>query len=149
LTFRGTNNLALNGATTLNTGATTITVEAPQMTVSLGGVISGTDGTSALIKAGLGTLVLANNNLFTGGLTVSAGTLALAGLNAGTTAPVPMGSTVTLSNTGLLSLQNNGASGNGIITYANDITVDPLVSTVGLNVGNNGANLNNVVEVPN
>jgi len=41
LNFRGLNALTLNGATTLVPGATTFNVEAPQATLTLGGVLTG------------------------------------------------------------------------------------------------------------
>ena len=87
LAFRGTGSLTLNGATSL-TNNTTFTVETPQGILTLNGVIAESSAGLSLTKEGLGTLILGHNNTFTGGVTVNAGTLALAGLNAGSTAPV-------------------------------------------------------------
>jgi autotransporter-associated beta strand protein len=146
LGFRGTGNLTLNGATTL-TGNTTFTVDAPQAVLTLNGLIDDGGLTFGITKEGLGTLLLGNNNTFTGGVTVNAGTLALAGLNAGSTAPVFTGTTATIGNGGMLSLLNSGTGSLGLISYANNIVVNPAAIAANLHVGNNGANTANTIEV--
>jgi outer membrane autotransporter protein len=60
-------------ATTLNSGGGTFDV-APSTTLTMNGAI---DGTGALGKSNAGTLVLAADNTYTGGTTISAGTLQL------------------------------------------------------------------------
>ena len=120
LNFKGTNNLTLNGTTDPEHRhqLPTINVEAINMTATLGGVISGTGGNNyGITKTGLGTLTLANNNTFAGGVTLNGGTLVLAGFNGGSTClRCRSGSTVTVNN-GLLALLNNGAGSSGVISY--------------------------------
>ena len=147
--LKGNLNLTLNGATTLASGSTTITVDTILTNLTLNGIISGTDNTSAIIKAGQGTLTLGNNNTFQGGITLNGGNLVMAGLNGGFASPIPGGAALINSSSALLSLLNNGGGSGTVITYANDITLAGAISGAGLNIGNNGANTNNIVEVAN
>ncbi|MEI9897823.1 MAG: autotransporter-associated beta strand repeat-containing protein [Chthoniobacter sp.] len=144
LNFKGTNNLTLNGATTLNAGETVVTVDAPQMTATLGGVISGIG--ASLRKEGLGVLSLTNNNLFDGNITLNAGTLILAGLNGAS--PSPFSGNVTINNGGLLSFQNNGTGSSGLITYSNGVILNSALSAANIFVGNLTANTGNTIELP-
>jgi autotransporter-associated beta strand protein len=111
-------NFGFNGTNALNMGtgavglgvSPTITVSAN--TLTLGGVIASTTGTTTtngLTKAGAGTLVLNGNNLFTGATTINGGTLAINGTN---TTPITINSGATLtgtgSTTGALTLANGG-----------------------------------------
>jgi autotransporter-associated beta strand protein len=151
LTLKGTNSLTLNGATSLNAGNTVITVDAPQAILTLNGAITG-GATDYITKEGLGTLVLGSglNNWGAAATTsaiVNAGTLTLAGLNGASTAPVFAGSNVLINDGGLLSLQNSGTGSNGLISYANNITINASNSTANIHVGNNGANTLNTIEV--
>jgi len=146
LTFRGLTNLTLNGATSLS-GNTTITVEAPQMTAIMNGIIGEDALGYSITKNGLGTLVLGNNNTFTGGVFVDAGVLTLAGLNDANTSPVFGGTDATINSGGMLSLQNNGTGSNGLITYANNIVINSGLMAANLHVGNNGSNTGNTVAV--
>ena len=146
LTFRGTGTLTLNGATSL-TNNTTFTVEAPQGILTLNGLIGESTVGLGITKEGLGTLLLGSNNTFTGGLTLNAGTLALAGINSGSTAPVFGGTNVTINDGGLLALQNNGTGSNGLISYANNIVINGALASANLHVANNGANTGNAIEI--
>ena len=146
LTFAGTNALTLNAPTTL-VGNTTITVDEPMVTLTLNGIIGEAGSGYSLTKQGLGTLLLGGNNTFTGGVTVNAGTLALAGLNAGSTAPIYAGTTATIGNNGMLALLNSGTGSNGIISYAGKIAVSGSLSFANISVGNNGANTGNTVQL--
>lgn len=76
---------------------------------------------------------------------MNAGTLTLAGLNAGSTAPVFAGTTATIGSGGLLALANSGTGNLGLITYANNIVTSGAVSN--LHIGNNGANTQNTIVV--
>jgi autotransporter-associated beta strand protein len=147
--LKGNLSLTLNGATTLPSGSTTISVDTVLTNLTLNGVIAGTDNTSALIKAGQGTLTLGNNNTFQGGITLNAGNLVMAGLNGGFASPIPGGTALINSSGALLSLLNNGGGNGTIITYSNDITLSGSITGAGLNIGNNGSNSNNIVEVAN
>ena len=74
------------GATTQNTSALTLNggtiqngdVVAPTFDVQAGRISAVLSGSGALVKSGSGTVILSNNNTYTGGTTVTAGTLALA-----------------------------------------------------------------------
>src|SRR5271165_4117837 len=87
-----TSNLDLNGfsntigsltgtGTVLNNGAATVTltVGAENTTTAFSGVIQNGLGVLQLTKTGTGTLILAGNNTYTGGTTISAGTLQIDG----------------------------------------------------------------------
>ncbi|RYD84089.1 MAG: PEP-CTERM sorting domain-containing protein, partial [Verrucomicrobiaceae bacterium] len=103
--FLGTQNLNLGtGAVALN-GNRSVTVSGSTLTV--GGIISGTD--SSLTKAGAGTLVLTGANTYTGGTTINGGTL-----QAGTPAVLPSSGIVSVGAEGTLSLAGTG----GPVTYA-------------------------------
>lgn len=94
--------LALNS--TLNatlTQGTVSTLDSNGLGMTWSGNLSGTGG---LAKAGLGTLVLAGTNDYTGGTTVEAGTLQLGGANA-----LPTGQALTLAG-GTLDLNGHSVT---------------------------------------
>jgi autotransporter-associated beta strand protein len=76
VTLGGSANLTFSGATTL-TGNSTVTVTNKGLT-TLAGAIGETGGPQSLSKAGSGKLVLAGANSYSGGTTLSAGTLTVA-----------------------------------------------------------------------
>ena len=81
--FTGTQNLDFNtGAISLGTSAGTsrkITVTNSGHILTEGGIISdGSNGTTALVKDGNGTLALTGANTFSGGMTLNAGVLDIA-----------------------------------------------------------------------
>ncbi|MCW1923903.1 tandem-95 repeat protein [Luteolibacter arcticus] len=113
----------------VTTGSPLITVL--NQTATLGAVLAGNDG---LIKTGPGTLVLGAANTYTGGTTITDGTLAIAhigALGSGNTLAVPSGSTGTLDlilngnltlNTGtinvggtLRTVRSSGSAGSTVI----------------------------------
>ena len=135
LTFNGaTNNLTLSGPVALPTGGTsTITVAAPQVSLTLSGVISGTG--SAINQSGYGTLILGaapnfgtmsliGGNTFTGGVTVNNGVLE--GLNG-----APFGTGPLTINGGQVQLLNNQGG-----EYPNNVTINS--SAAFFNVNTNG-----------
>jgi len=127
-TFNGINNLTLNGATSLPSNVNTnITVAAPQMTATLGAVVSGAG--SKITKNGLGTLTLANTNTFTGGVTLNAGTIVATG-------SVPFGTGTVTLNGGLLQLRSN-TGGN----YGNALTITPSLTNAFIDINGNTAGL--------
>jgi autotransporter-associated beta strand protein len=107
------------GAWTLATGTSTLDVRSNANT-TISGVISGTNGTSALTKISSGTLTLTATNAYAGGTTVSGGTLELSGASAslgtgnvsvagsGALLAIDNGVTDAISNGATLSLGNNG-----------------------------------------
>ena len=114
-TYAGTlHNLNLGtGATTL-TASRTITVSASNLT--LGGVVS---GAFALTKAGAGSLTLSNANTYSGGTTLSAGTLNINGataLGAGTFT-INGGAIDNTSGGNITNINNNAISLGGSFSF--------------------------------
>jgi len=118
------NGLALNGATrTVNVNAAGLGA-----TATLAGVIADGSGAAGLVKGGAGTLALTAANTFTGGTTVNAGTLALAGANdrlstAGSitinTATLDLGGGVQNVPSGNFAMNNNAVVQNGTVNFRN------------------------------
>ncbi|HVT29621.1 MAG TPA: autotransporter-associated beta strand repeat-containing protein [Lacipirellulaceae bacterium] len=69
------------GAWVLDTGTSTLDVR-DNVDTTISGIISGTDGSSALAKISPGKLILSNANTYAGGTTISAGDVELAGASA-------------------------------------------------------------------
>src|SRR5206468_2457413 len=108
-------------------------------------------GTGALTQSGSGTLILTNANSFSGGVTISAGTLQVG--NGGTSGLLGTGNvtnnaslafnrsdtlTVTNAISGTGALTQSG-SGTLILTNGNTFTGGVTISTGTLQVGNGGA----------
>ena len=115
-TFTGTQSLNLGtGAVTLG-ASRTVTVSANNLTV--GGVVSGSG--FSLTKAGTGTLTLSGANTYSGGTTLSAGTLNINNASALGTGTFTIGSNSTIDNTtaGAITLSTNNAQvWNGNFTF--------------------------------
>lgn len=124
--FDGINNLALNGDVNLGGATRTISVNAPQMTATLGGVVS--NGT--ITKEGYGTLILSNNNTMTGGVTVNNGTLVGQVPSGGNQIWSPFGAGAINYNGGVLSMRTSA----GDATFGNDVVVGSSVSYANLDV---------------
>ena len=135
LTFNGaSNNLTLNGSVTLPTnGTSTITVAAPQVTLTLGGVISGAG--ASINQSGYGTLILGTApalnsvtplgaNTFTGGYTINSGVAE--GLNG-----APFGTGPLTVNGGEVNLLNNMGG-----EFNNNVTITSAAAF--FNVNTNG-----------
>ena len=69
--------LAGTGTVTNTGAAATLTAEGDSLSTTFSGVLQSGSGTLALTKAGTGTLTLTGTNTYTGGTTISAGTLQL------------------------------------------------------------------------
>ena len=111
----------------------------------MGGVLTGSDDSSALVKKGLGTLALTNDNAFNGGITLNAGILQLSGLAGAVPQPLAGGS-ITV-NAGLLSLLNNGVASNSQILYSAPIVGGLGAAAVNLQIGNAGSNTGSTIEL--
>jgi autotransporter-associated beta strand protein len=124
-----------NAATVTNTGAgmsTLMLTNAGAVTYS--GVLANGTGGIALVKSGAGTLTLSGNNTYTGGTTVSAGTLVVDGvsaLGATTGALTVSGGALDLGanavTTGAVSL-NGGSIQNGTLTGSSYATNSGMIS---------------------
>lgn len=86
--------VTFSGAWTLVSGTSTLTVGNPSHTSSkmtISGVVGGSGG--ALVKSGVGTLILSGANTYTGSTTISAGTLQIG--NGGSTGKLSTSSAIT------------------------------------------------------
>ena len=117
--------------------ATTITVNAPNMTGILNDTVTGSG--AILVKAGLGALQLNNNigggSTFSGGVVLNAGTLLATGVGSGSAA---LGSGPVVLSGGVLQLHHSGQSINGIITYGNNVDINTAQANAYIDVNNNG-----------
>jgi fibronectin-binding autotransporter adhesin len=118
LTFE--NAIALNATRTINVNASV---------AEISGVISNGSVTAGLVKGGASTLKLSASNTYSGGTTISAGTLALTGgnnrlntagaiaLNAGT---LDLGGNTQAMTSGNFTMANGTTLQNGTINYKNE-----------------------------
>ena len=140
LQFSGTSGLNM-GTGTVSLGVTpgtvrTVTVNSSTFTIG-GRIMDGTADvpTTVLSKAGVGTLVLSGSNTFTGGFTISAGTIGLNNANAlGTgTASFTGNSTLVAGVTGTVA--NAVTVGSGVVatvdTQSNNLRFSGAVSGAG------------------
>ncbi|MBA4386659.1 MAG: hypothetical protein C0404_01690 [Verrucomicrobia bacterium] len=102
----GNGDLTLTGTGTIKTASTIVHAF---NTTTLQGDIAQSGGTYGLTKQGSGTLVLAGSNSFSGGLTISTGTLKAMGRTPGTGEPIGSGNAVTMNRAGGLWIK--GISG--------------------------------------
>jgi autotransporter-associated beta strand protein len=164
-TFIGTNDLNLGtGAVNKGSADKTISVANAGATLTIGGNFGATPG--VLEKAGAGTLVLSGNNAYTGGTTVSAGTLLannMTGSATGTGNVIVNGGTfggtgaisgtITVNSAGTLapgasieSLSGGTLTHNNGSTFAYEINSSaPLGVGADLQVVNGDLNLNGTV----
>ncbi|OYW76067.1 MAG: hypothetical protein B7Z37_10495, partial [Verrucomicrobia bacterium 12-59-8] len=160
LSYKGPNGLTLNGDVTLNSGTTTVNVDVPGSFLTLGGIVTDNGGAgggnSSIIKNGLGTFALTNNNSFGGSITVNAGVLVLGGATSSTPQPL-LNATITLTSNGTLALENNGLSNSGLILYQGlSVTINPDSNYANLFVGNassigvavSGNGTGNAIKIP-
>ncbi|MBA3936181.1 MAG: autotransporter-associated beta strand repeat-containing protein [Planctomycetes bacterium] len=134
-TFTGSNALNLGtGATALGTAVRQVTVSASTLTV--GGVVSGTGGVN---KTGSGTLALNGADTFTGGMTLTAGTLAIgnaAALGAAASTFTIAGGTVDNTSGGALTIANNNPqSWSGDFTFTGTNALNLGTGAVALGAG--------------
>lgn len=100
---------SIAGAGSYNLGANELTVGSNNISTEVSGIIAGTGG--SLVKTGTGTLKLSGSNTFSGGVTLSAGTLGLANNNA--------------LGTGMLTTYG------GTVAYADGVTIGNAVDLRG------------------
>jgi len=142
----GTNNLTLSG--TIGLGGHALTINNTGGTITLSGVI-GTGGSGSLVQNGVGgTLLLTAANNFTGGVTVTSGTLKTGSVNT-----IPAASSVTMNpaNTVTATFNLNGFSqkigvlsssglGTAVVTLGTAILTSDTtsISTYGGGISGNG-----------
>ena len=103
--YGGTYDLVLTATNTM-TAARTLTVDDPDSLVTISGALA---GAFALTKAGFGKLILAGNNTYTGGTTVSAGILNAQHSNAlGIGGATGAGVIVSVAGLAQLQIEGNG-----------------------------------------
>jgi len=138
---------ALNGGaagivTSSVAGASTLTIGANGASATFGGVIQNGAGTVSLVVTGAGTSSLSGFNTFTGGTTVSGGTLAL--LVGGANGALAPGSNVTVNSGGTLRI--NASDALGFFTGStNPVTVNTgglMTTAPGVHATLSGVNLN-------
>ena len=151
-TFVGTNNLTINGATTITTAVTrTITVTNAGATLTLAGGVGNTVAGGILGKAGGGALTLSGPGAYTGGTTLTGGTLNINNATAigtgtftiggGTTVDNTSGAGLTLTTNNTIILNGDFSLGNAAGTVNNNLNLGtgPVSSTGGRTVTLNGA----------
>jgi autotransporter-associated beta strand protein len=110
----GTENWTINAGNSMTLAGTTPTIQVDNNTTRIDAVVAGTAG---LAKTGAGTLILSGSNSYTGGTTMSAGTLQFAktaAMPASGTVAVGTGTTLTV-NLGGTGEWTTATSGNGSI----------------------------------
>jgi autotransporter-associated beta strand protein len=144
-TFIGTNDLDMGTGAVSMGGSRTLTINAGNLTV--GGAISGSG--FGIIKAGSGTLLLTNNNNFTGNVTVNAGLLSISNSNAlgsgaktfamqGTNRRLELTNSITLGSNVSLNLQTNTNSGVISSSGTNEIQGAISLTGGGTSIGSDG-----------
>jgi fibronectin-binding autotransporter adhesin len=142
-TFQARADLSLFNAFAINTGNGTIDTQSN--TLMIFGVIADGNGAGALTKVGSGTLFLAGNNTYTGGTTISGGTLQLHGsitgnvIDNGIIAFNRGGANIfdgIISGTG--ALQQLGSGTTTILTGTNTYGGGTTISDGTLQLGNGG-----------
>ena len=119
-TLGATRNITLIGTDTFDTQSNTLTIA---------GVLS---GAGVVSKSGAGTLILANSNTYTGGTTISAGTLSINADAALGTAPATAATNLTFSANSTLQVSNSitlAATRNVSLTGTAD-TIDTGANTL-------------------
>jgi fibronectin-binding autotransporter adhesin len=102
-------------------------------TLTIDGVIANISGNGNLAKTGAGTLSLAQPNTFSGNTTVSAGTLALAGVGSVAASPI--------ISIDAAAVVNSTARADGTLTLASGQTLKGNGTVVGVLAGANGSTL--------
>ncbi len=122
----GANNLTLSGSMGLGGSARTVTVSNTGLT-TFSGVISGVGG--SLVKEGAGTLLLSNNNSFSGGLTLNTGTVQFGNDNAAGSGTLTLNGGTIEASGGARSLNEAvTVGGNFAVGGANNLTLSGNMS---------------------
>lgn len=149
MNYHGTTSIGAGATLTLGTGTTggdsglltgtaTDTVDDQGTLVVRNAVkalsLSGISGPGSLVQAGSATTTLTGRNSYTGGTTISAGTLAVTNGSLATSSGVELtrpGAVLDLRNAGNQTIRSlSGVQGSTILLGANTLTVDTTRSTV-------------------
>jgi autotransporter-associated beta strand protein len=143
--FVGSDDLRINGAVTISGANRTITVNAN--TLTLGGAIGQDSSARKLTKAGGGTLQLFGDSTYSGGTTITAGTLLVnntTGSGAGS-GIVTVNAAGTLGGNGIISgavsVSGKISPGNGSIGTLTLGTAPTLSGTAAMEINKSGATL--------
>ncbi|MBE7190285.1 autotransporter-associated beta strand repeat-containing protein, partial [Jatrophihabitans endophyticus] len=120
-----------NGGIVTNSGsvAAVLTAGGDNTSTAFAGVLQNTNGTLGLIKTGAGTLTLTGANTYTGGTTLTAGTLSV-GVD---TVGAPGAITSSAIGTGTLTFTGGTLRAGGAYTLANAATVNMTGGTIDTN----------------
>ena len=115
-------------------GNTVLTVGSGNTSTTYSGVIQNGSGTVALVQNGIGSLTLANSNTYSGGTTVSAGTLIAADAGAFGTGVLTNNATVNVA-AGITSLNLSGLAGttSGAVLSLSNLSGTPAAVALTLN----------------
>lgn len=144
LLFPGLTALSINGGGQLGASNATLVINTSASldtnALTIGALISA--GSGALSKLGPGTLIVTNNNTYTGGTTISAGTLQVGnGGNRGTlgSGSVTDNGTLVYNRSDAVAITNS-ITGNGVLLQAgtNTLSINTPQSYAGGTIVNNG-----------
>ncbi|HQU41360.1 MAG TPA: autotransporter-associated beta strand repeat-containing protein, partial [Pirellulales bacterium] len=121
--------------TTSDAGTGTLSVGNDNLTSTFAGVVQDGSGTVALAKVGSGTLTLTGTDIYSGGTTISAGTLAFASGGLATTGAITFGGNATLQWD---SGNSEDISSRLAVDSGMDATLDVGTNTVTLATGLGG-----------
>lgn len=122
-----------SGTYTLSSGTITLAGTTPTITANVNASIGSTlQGTNGLTKAGAGTLTLSVANTYTGGTTISAGTLAITNASALSTGTVTLnGGTLLLNGVDMSNAITFNSTTNTISAVGNYRTLSGKISGTG------------------
>lgn len=137
--FWGTSNLRDISSRLVLANGVNATLDVGAASVTFSSAFGG-GGSGAITKAGSGTLTLSGNNTYTGGTTVTAGTLAFASGGLGSSGTITVAGTSTLkwSGTNTLDISSRVVLNNGVTATLNIGTNDVTFATA---IGNTTAAL--------
>ena len=99
---------------------------------------------SSIVKAGLGTLQLSNNNTFNGGVTLNSGTLLATGPG-GAAGSAALGTGTSPSTAASCRCTATARPATRTINYGNNVLINGTLANAFIDINNNGANTGNTI----